>query len=269
MSDTVAAESGKRRTWYHTIDLPDGSTTPGYFDTRDGPAHVPWPEEVRGGRCLDVGTFDGFWAFELERRGAREVIAIDVADPAGIDWPYDRREWGPAAIREWGSERGPGFAAAAEALGSKVQHRDRNVYDLDPDADGRFDVVLCGTLLLHLRDPVRALERMRDVCAKKLVLVESIDPVLEIRARRIPTAHLAPERDEWWRPNSAGLRQLVEIAGFAVVETGRRFLIPLGPGAPPEHRIPLVSGLVAGQPGRRGLVMRAIVAAPRAPTGRG
>ena len=266
MADT---EAGRRRTWYHTLDLPGGSTTPGYFDTRAAPAHVPWPQEVRGGRCLDVGTFDGFWAFELERRGASEVIAIDVADPAGIDWPYDRREWGPAAIREWGSERGPGFAEAATLLQSKVEHRDRNVYDLDPEADGRFDVVLCGTLLLHLQDPVRALERMREVCAGKLILVESIDPYLEVRALGVPSAQLAPERDEWWRPNSAGLRKLVEIAGFEILQMGRRFLIPLGPGAPPEHRIPLISGLAARQPGKRGLVMRAVVAKPRPPTGRG
>ena len=266
MAETDAA---RRRTWYHTLELPDGSVTPGYFDTRGAPEHVPWPAEVRGGRCLDVGTFDGFWAFELERRGATEVVAIDVADPAAIDWPYDRREWGPQAIRDWGSERGPGFAEAATLMRSQAVHRDRNVYDLDPAVDGRFDVVLCGTLLLHLQDPVRALERMREVCAKKLVLVESIDPYLEVRARGVPCAQIAPERDEWWRANSAGLKKMVEVAGFKIVEMGRRFLIPLGPGAPAEHRIPLISGIAALQPGKRGLVMRAVVAEPRRPTGSG
>jgi hypothetical protein len=65
----------ERRTWYHTIDLPGRGPTPGYFDTRRAPAHVPWPRQLSGGRCLDVGTFDGFWAFEMERRGAFEVVA--------------------------------------------------------------------------------------------------------------------------------------------------------------------------------------------------
>ncbi|MFP5326317.1 MAG: class I SAM-dependent methyltransferase [Acidimicrobiia bacterium] len=256
----------ERRTWYHTLDLPDGSVTPGYFDTRAAPAHVPWPEGLRGGRCLDVGTFDGFWAFEMEKRGAREVVAIDVTDPAAIDWPYDRRRWGPQAIREWGSDRGPGFHDAAARLGSAVRHVDRSVYDLDPERDGRFDVVLCGALLLHLRDPVRALEAMREVCSGHLVLVEAIDPALEVRARGVAAASFAPERDEWWRPNSAGLQRLVHVAGFEVTGLGRRFLVPLGPGAPREHRMPLLTGLVAGSPGKRGLVMRAVVARPRPPS---
>ena len=89
------------RTWYHTIDLPDGSSTPGYFDTRAAPPYVVWPDALRGGRCLDVGTFDGFWAFEMERRGAAEVVAIDVDDPTRYDWPYDRRQSGPVAISDW------------------------------------------------------------------------------------------------------------------------------------------------------------------------
>jgi hypothetical protein len=28
---------------------------------------------------------DGFWAFEMERRGAREVVAIDLVDPSRHD----------------------------------------------------------------------------------------------------------------------------------------------------------------------------------------
>ena len=51
------------RAWYHTIDLKDGSTTPGWYDTRAMPASIEWPAALKGGRCIDVGTFDGFWAF--------------------------------------------------------------------------------------------------------------------------------------------------------------------------------------------------------------
>src|SRR5689334_8986361 len=106
------------RTWYHTIDLPDGGHTNGWYDCRRAPDEVDWPPSLRGGRCLDVGTFDGFWAFELERRGAGEVVALDVDDADALDWFYDDRERGPALVHEWGSERGPGFVEAAGLVGS-------------------------------------------------------------------------------------------------------------------------------------------------------
>lgn len=31
---------------------------------------LPLPDSLDGMRCLDVGTQNGFWAFELERRAA-------------------------------------------------------------------------------------------------------------------------------------------------------------------------------------------------------
>ena len=255
----------ERRSWYHTIDLPGRGPTPGYFDTRQAPQHVPWPARLAGARCLDVGTFDGFWAFEMERRGAGEVVACDIDDPALIDWAYDHRRSGPVAVGEWGSGRGPGFAEAAAALGSRAQWVARSVYDLDPARDGTFDVVLCGALLLHLRDPVRALEAMRGVCRGSLVLVEAVDPYLELAARGVPAARLRPEADEWWRVNSAGLCQLADTAGFRVVTVGRRFLVPRGPSAPAAHGLSLLGGALAGRPGRRGLLTRALLAEPRPP----
>src|SRR3954454_5758740 len=77
------------QTWYHTIELEPGVVTPGYFDTRQAARVVPMAASLAGLRCLDVGTYDGFWAFEMERRGAAEVVAIDVLEPDRWDWPGD------------------------------------------------------------------------------------------------------------------------------------------------------------------------------------
>src|SRR5205823_4331625 len=187
----------------------------------------------------------------------------DVDDPRKLDWAYDRREWGPQAMENWGTERGPGFVEAARLLDSKVRRINRSVYDLDPDDEGMFDVVLCGALLLHLRDPILGLERMRAVCRGSLVLIEEVDPLLELRSRSVPAAHLAPEPDEWWRANSAGLKRMVELAGFAVQSTSKRFVVGLGPGAPAGHRMPRLNGLLAGQPAKRGVLARVMIAVPR------
>ena len=130
---------------------------------------------------------------------------------------------GPAA------RRGERFEAAHRALGSRTKRLGCSVYDLDARVHGRFDVVFCGTLLLHLRDPVRALERMREVCAGELVLVECVDAVLDLVARRVPCARLSPTPEQWRRVNRAGLLRMLELAGFEVRWVSRRFLTPFGP----------------------------------------
>src|SRR5258708_26476237 len=145
----------------------------------------------------------------MERLGAGEVIALDVEDPTKIDWPYDWRRAGPQVVRSDGRLDGSGFTRAATALGASATRTSGSVYELDPEVHGRFDVVFCGALLLHLQDPVRALEAIREVCAGELVLVEHLDPVLELIARRVSCARFAPEGDQWWRANSARLVSLL------------------------------------------------------------
>src|SRR4029078_12914141 len=86
--DPVAAAERAVRdnpAWYHTIELAPGVVTPGAVDLRAGAARM-LPPDLTGRRALDVGTFDGFWAFEMERRGA-EVIALDVERVEAAEWP--------------------------------------------------------------------------------------------------------------------------------------------------------------------------------------
>lgn len=253
----------KPRTWYHTIDLPDGSTTPGWIDTRPVAEMVPWPASLKGGRCLDVGTFDGFWSFEMERRGAAEVVAIDVDDPEDLDFAVEMKEAGPGYIREVGAERGPGFAQAKEALGSAVTRKNRSVYDLDPAQDGQFDVVFMGSLLLHLRDPLLALEKIREVCKGFLVLTETIDPLLEIVSWRYPAAAVHPYPDQWWAANSAGMERYLTMSGYEISVRGPRYLLQYGPGGPKRKDHSWLTGIAARKPGQRGIVGRIWVAKPR------
>ena len=173
--------------WYHTMELRPGVVTPGYLDTRPVVERLPLPRSVAGLRCLDVATFNGFWAFEMERRGSDDVVAIDVLDPAHWDWPVAST---PDAIEAIGARHagGRGFDIAKRELGSAVQRVERSVYELDPEQDGTFDLVYLGSLLVHLRDPVRALERIRLVCRGTLVVVDGIDLPLSLMLPRLPVA---------------------------------------------------------------------------------
>src|SRR5205823_5276029 len=119
--------------WWHVVDLPDGSVTPGGWDLRETAGVIPWPD-LRGKRCLDVGTADGFWAFEMERRGAAEVLATDL----------------PSHFQERARAR---FEHARDRLGSSVHYEERDVFGLE----GEFDVVFAGYVLQMVRDPVGAL----------------------------------------------------------------------------------------------------------------
>jgi tRNA (mo5U34)-methyltransferase len=231
-------EEARERAWYHTIELPDGSITRGVFDARAVTGLVPWPSGLAGGRCLDVGTCDGFWAFEMERRGAAEVVAIDVDDPDPRDATWESRGRPPEGPEAGGGRRGRRFDIARRVLGSRVRRLSCSVHDLEPAVHGRFDVVFCGTLLVHLRDPVHALERMREVCAGELVLVECVDARLDVLAPRAPCARLAAAPEQWWRVNRAGLLALVRSAGFEVAWASGPFHTAFGPavtGDPPRR----------------------------------
>jgi hypothetical protein len=72
--------------WYHTLELPYGIVTPGFYDHRPLVPHYGLPDDLAGQRALDVATADGFWAFELERRGA-DVVAAEIARISELDLP--------------------------------------------------------------------------------------------------------------------------------------------------------------------------------------
>ncbi len=230
----IQADVEQVRAWYHSIELAPGIVSPGYFDLRPIAGDLPWPD-VRGKRCLDVGTYDGFYAFELERRGAAEVVAVDVADPRDWDWPPDAREEGPARVERFtGGERTRGFEVARHALGSTVERRTMTIYELSPDTVGDFDVVVCGSLLLHLRDPLRGLEAIRSVCKGSLLSVEEIRLSLSPPFERQPVAELdgSGEQLQWWVPSVSGHRRMLHSAGFSIGPTAGPFAVRFGPSHP-------------------------------------
>lgn len=130
--------------WWHEIELAPGVVTPGDDSNR---MKLPildelgLPEDLSGKRALDVGCSDGYFSFELERRGA-SVTAIDFV-------PEDYT----------------GFATAKKVLGSSVEYRMENVYNLNPADYGTFDIILFMGVLYHLRNPLGGLDSLRSVLA--------------------------------------------------------------------------------------------------------
>jgi SAM-dependent methyltransferase len=166
-----------------------------------------------GARVLDVGCSSGYLARPLVAR-ACTVVGIELDELA---------------------------AAAAHEVCEEVLVGDAETLEL-PFAPGSFDVVLCGDLVEHLRDPQRFLERVR--------------PLLRDGGRLVLTT---PNVANWtmrlgllagrWRYTERGIldrththlftrKTLVETlaaAGYRVLELDFTAPVPLI-GAPPVER---------------------------------
>jgi tRNA (mo5U34)-methyltransferase len=194
--------------WFHQMEIAPGLVTPGWSDPKvDKLPHYGVPEDMTGMRVLDVGCAEGFFSFEAERRGAREVIAIDSF---------------PDSVRR--------FNICRDALNSKATAFLCNVYDLNPRAFGTFDLVFFYGVLYHLRNPILALDRILSVCTGTMLLQTATYEVPGATDIALAKFHPfgiksgPPENPLWdptvfWLPNAECVRSLVAHAGFQDIET--------------------------------------------------
>jgi tRNA (mo5U34)-methyltransferase len=204
-----------RQPWYHSIALPDGSVTEGAFDHRGLVPFYGIPTDLHGMRVLDVATADGFWAFEFERRGG-DVTALDLDSTDEQDLPPMARDYATDAKLK--DSLADGFQLAHRLLGSQVRRVSGSVYDLDSHKLGSFDLVHAGDLLLHLRDPIRALQQIRGVTGGFALLSDVFDPSLDDRRGEPGLIRYLGAAACWWTPSLSTLAQMIADAGFRGVE---------------------------------------------------
>lgn len=184
--------------WWHSINL-GGEITPGIHpleELESNYRHFALPKDLTGKRILDVGCWDGFYSFEAEKHGA-EVVAVDC--------------WSP-----------PNFFTVRQALNSRVEFREMNVYEVSREQIGSFDIVLFLGVLYHLHHPLLALQRLCEV-TREVAIIETY-----IIDNTFPTRHpvmefyefeeLGGQYDNWWGPSSECLMRMLRTAGFARLE---------------------------------------------------
>jgi SAM-dependent methyltransferase len=207
------------------MSLPGIGEVSGSWDVRPTADAYLGGIDLEGKRCLDIGTASGYLAFEMERRGASEVVAVD-ADLANLDSrdfvPFARGK--DLATRK--SEREQllramqrSFWLAHRALRSNVRVFYGSVYEL-PDELGRFDVVMLGMILPHLRDPLLALENATRLCRGTLVVTQQAPEIDDAYAYFLPRAGTDLDR-VWWSMSDTCLERMLEIVGFEVVARSR------------------------------------------------
>ena len=152
--------------WWHSINLANEIVTPGAYDASSLLDRIAMPERLDGLSVLDIGARDGYFSFEAERRGAVRVLATD-----SHVWPNNVLS-GKA-----------GFQLARSVLGSKVEDLNVDVMDLSPENVGQFDVVLFLDALHQLPHPLLALDRVRSV-TKRLLIMETLVDLSALRRAR-------------------------------------------------------------------------------------
>jgi len=220
--------------WWHSIDLGHGVRTAGHksADALRAELDALALPDLTGKSVLDIGGWDGFFAFEAERRGAARVGVVDHYMWA-MDVPGQQAYWRrcmadgvqPRPYHEtefWHPDTLPGkrgFDVAREALGSRVEAFAVDFMSCDLQALDAWDVVLYLGVLYHMEDPLRALRRVASV-TRELAVVETeavLVPGLEHEAlwRFFPGAELNGDVSNWWAPNRAGLLGALRAVGFA------------------------------------------------------
>jgi 2-polyprenyl-3-methyl-5-hydroxy-6-metoxy-1,4-benzoquinol methylase len=187
---------------YHRLDLGDGRVIRGTYDMTRYIDQYGIPDDLRGQTVLDVGTASGYFALECAARGA-DVTAIDM-------WPSS-----------WLDEL---FALSS----GTVRYVQKDIYDLD-GAFGSFDLVICGSLLLHLPDQVGAVRALRRVARGQAVIATSCIEGSESETR--PYCEFLGERategDYWsyWSLNAAALVRMCSVAGFSELRQVNHFVL--------------------------------------------
>ncbi|CAN5605011.1 hypothetical protein BH10ACT11_BH10ACT11_10870 [soil metagenome] len=178
---------------------------------RDHRYRIPaLPDDLTGLSVLDIGAFDGFYSFLAEARGAKRVVAVD--NEQYIEWIASR--WGVEL------EGGEGFDAISGLIGSSVDYRRLDAFDLD-QLDESFDLIFCFGILHRVENPLGLLRILRErLSAGGRVLLEthaSTDRELAASAAvHIPEAGETYAHDDcvYWGFTEGSLGTMARHAGF-------------------------------------------------------
>ena len=118
---------------------------------------------------LDVGPGDGYFSHELKKLGAL-VEAVDIPSQKLRDnYLFGERN---KMIHSTGGKKRKhnfNFQIFNKIYNENIKITSKNVYELE-NLKKKYNIVFCNDLLLHLTDPIRAIDQMIKVSNKYLII---------------------------------------------------------------------------------------------------
>jgi SAM-dependent methyltransferase len=232
--DELIAGSKRFGPWFHQIDLGQGvltrSVSPAPGPQSPDHPRPRWlkirdvlPADMAGMYVLDVGCSDGFFSFEMARRGAR-VLSVDAARQAVRRLRWAKARLGLRGIR---ARRGDiyDFDKGITPL-DRLRHwlrrrqwqvgyvlkRGRDVEPLDY-VPRRFDLVFMFALLYHVREPLAALQKLGPLADVLFIETIAVDDEehshLQYQAPMPGVTH-----EPKWFPTTRCLKDMLHWVGY-------------------------------------------------------
>lgn len=208
-------------TWHQKFQIAEGVWSPGVNDIDQLLLRSGLPLNLEGLSVLDIGTTNGAVAFEAEKRGSRNVIALDI---------FDNHVFG--------------FEKLRSHLGSSVKFVQGSVYELENLFSEQFDIVIFFGVLYHLRHPLLALDAIRGITSgyclmETAVLTDGTDAPYQNLAAFHRHGELNGDSSNWWSPSISTLKAWCLSSGFSFEElwgNGQRHISRITPTqGPPEY----------------------------------
>lgn len=200
--------------WYHKIDLGGGIVTPGfnYEPLWDNIRKVRGGIDYNGKVVLDIATFDGLWAFEAERLGARTVVATDCLYRTFKNFMFCRDILKSHCI--------PYYNVSPYNLRERLDVFLQENFDNEKPYERLFDIVHHLGLLYHLRDPLLSLSQARSCIKTDGTLLIETNVILGsdesyMLYNGIPfTYRVSDNYSVWWIPTINCLKEMLVASLF-------------------------------------------------------
>lgn len=229
--------------FYHTIDLPGLGEMSGEWDLRPTADDYVGNVNVTNKRVLEMGAANGFLTFHMEKKGA-SVVSYDLSPDEDWDMvPFAHKDAAVLAPDRKNHIRkiNNAYRLGHRLLNSRAEYVHGTVYDI-PAKVGLVDISTFGSILLHVRDPFRAVEQAAWITKETIVITEILDNnrqlvinqlfgwlgsavVRKIRNKLLgpsmifrPIARIGLPEETWWHLTPELLEAFLKVLGFGDIQ---------------------------------------------------